>query len=95
MNTTTLDRNRSQPDDQLYPMLYVRADNCDGENYDLTIIAVDEQHAIEIWASHYYPDEHTDPDFIAQRWEDEGEGVMPLASHGDLGLIGELSNFVF
>jgi len=88
MNTTILDRNRSEPDHQLYSMFYVRADNCDGENSDLAVIAVDTQHAIEIWAEHYYEDEGTDPDFIAHVWQDEGKGVMTLASYGDLEQMG-------
>ncbi len=90
MNSTILSHNRLTPGDELYSMFYVRADNCDGENFDLVVIAEHERQAIEIWARHYYQDELliSESDFIAGRWADEGVGLMMLAAHGDLEQVG-------
>jgi len=87
MNSTILSHNRATPSDELYCIFYVRADNCDGENFDLVVIAEGERQAVEIWAQHYYPDEVSVQDessFIVERWSEEGIGIMMLADHGDL-----------
>ena len=58
-------------------LFFVRADNCDGENQDLLVIASDVVQAEKFWATHYELDDDEKP-----QWVRGVPGVSPTADAG-------------
>ncbi len=56
-------------------LFFVRADNSDGENLDLLVVAPDKAEAEAHWRSHYGLDFESRPD-----WVGDVPGVLPMAS---------------
>ena len=56
-------------------LFYVRAENEDGHNLDLAVVAATETTAIDLWWHHYF--DESEP--VAEQWMIYGKGVMTLA----------------
>jgi len=61
-------------------MFYLRAENEDGHDLGLAVVAATETAAIDLWSQHYFDAEEP----VAEQWAANGKGVMTLAMPGDL-----------
>jgi len=61
-------------------IFYLRAEDEDGNNLDLAVVAATETAAVEIWCRHFFDDS----DSVAQQWASYGMGVMTLAMPGEV-----------
>ncbi len=62
-------------------IFYLRADNEDGHNLDLAVVAATEVDAVDLWCRHFFDD----VDSVAEQWASDGMGIMTLAMPDDLG----------
>lgn len=60
-------------------LFFVRADNCDGENQDLLVIASDATQAEEFWYKHFELEDNEKP-----QWVNVVPGVTPTADAGPI-----------
>ena len=61
-------------------MFYLRAENEDGHDLDLAVVAATETAAVDLWGQHYFDDNEP----VAEHWAASGRGVMTLAMSADL-----------
>ena len=61
-------------------MLYLRAENEDGHDLGLIVVAATQTAAVDIWGQHYFDDNEP----VAEQWAASGKGIMTLAMSGDL-----------
>jgi hypothetical protein len=60
-------------------MFYLRAENEDGHDLDLAVVATTQTAAVDLWSRHYFDDNKP----IAEQWAASGRGVMTLAMSAD------------
>jgi len=80
MSTAVIQPTRTDDLDEPLSMFYLRAENEDGHDLDLAVVAATETAAVDLWGQHYFDD--TEP--VAEQWATNGSGVMTLAMSGDL-----------
>ena len=61
-------------------MFYLRAENEDGHDLDLAVVAATQTAAVDLWGQHYFDDNEP----VAEQWAANGKGIMTLAMSGDL-----------
>ncbi len=61
-------------------IFYLRAEDEDGNNLDLAVLAEHETAGVDLWFHHFFDD----TDSVAERWATEGMGIMTLAMPDDL-----------
>jgi len=61
-------------------MFYLRAENEDGHDLDLAVVAATQTAAVDLWGEHYFDDN----ELVAEQWAASGRGVMTLAMPADL-----------
>jgi len=80
MSTTTAQPTGVDRSDEPLSMFYLRAENEDGHDLDLTVVAATQTAAVDLWGQHYFDDNEP----VAAQWAASGSGVMTLAMSADL-----------
>jgi len=80
MATTTTQPTEVDPSGEALSMFYLRAENEDGYDLDLAVVAETQAAAVDLWGQHYL--DGNEP--VAEQWATSGKGVMTLAMPGDL-----------